>query len=125
MIWTSDESLDESLDAAAFAGDLDNPMWRELVGLSWADGERERILFQPRVEGGQAGFLDFVQGSLLLPRGLLVARWERRPSDVVLELLLPPGVAGVVDVETKTHEVSSGRHTYRMATAGDTISEEQ
>lgn len=125
MIWTSDEALDEALDAVACAGDLDHPMWRGLVGLSWADGEHERILFQPRVESGRAGLLDFAQGSLLLSRGLLVARWERRPSDVVLELLLPPGVAGVVDVGTKTHEVASGRHAYRMAAAGDTIPEER
>lgn len=114
LLWTSDEELDDRLDARAFAGNLDDAMWQELVGLSWADRAHERVRFAPAVDGAQTSDLAFAQASVLLSRGLVVARWERVALAVKLELLLPPGVAGVVGWGAAEREVTSGRHLFDM-----------
>lgn len=105
LVWTSSDSLNASLEQR---GSLrpDDDIWRNLLGIERADGDPDVLRIAPDVSQG----LTFVQGSLLVERGLLVVRWECADAGVRLEVSLPPGMEGELVLPRNRARVSSGRH---------------
>lgn len=112
FLWTSDAGLNDRLDKVSATGCLDDAVWQDVAGISWASAGRGRVAFCPHETARRVPDLRFSQASVLLPRGLVVARWERRAGGLRSELSLPPGMYGVVNLCDRTCEVSSGRYVW-------------
>ena len=110
FIWCSDEAVNrmwEKRDAC----DLTDPMWRNVLGVSATGLDARSIAIEPDLTAGYS----FVQGSLLLSRGLMVVRWETWHDRALVMASFPPGVWGELVVAGERHAVTSGRHTLEVA----------
>lgn len=145
MVWTSDERLNDAIEASsaqqriagtaaerlvwASAGDeapaggelavndddeLVRWAWRDAVGLRglWPDDGRARICVPTSCD------LTFAQGTLMVPCGMLLIRWERVGADLELRVSLPPGMRGTLGIGSRTLDVESGQHVLRAAKGG-------
>lgn len=111
-VWTSSQELDDMLDETSAFGCLDDAMWRDIVGISWISTGQDCVAFCPWDAARRAGDLRFAQGSVLLSRGLVLARWERFCDGLRVDFSLPPGMCGVVNLRDRVCEVSSGRNVW-------------
>lgn len=101
-IWTSDEDLNVSLEDLDGC-DIDDPLWVHDLGVSISGDE---IRIAPR----DSNRFSFIQGSLLVSRGLLIVRMERSEKGLRLEASLPPGMWGELCLGDERRLVESGRH---------------
>ncbi len=86
----------------------DDPRWKTLLGLAGVVGDRMRIAL-PTWDAGVEDVC-FVQGSMLLSRGLLVLRWERAASQWCLLVTVPVGMTAEVELASGVRVLGSGRH---------------
>lgn len=102
FVWSSDEQLNEALEEQDVA-ELTDPVWVDDLGVV-VEGDFVRVC--PRVPPRFA----FLQGSVLISRGLLVVRCERVEAGVRLEASLPPNMTGELVLAGQRHRVASGKH---------------
>lgn len=106
LVWTSDEELNDNLES--------RDMWETLqaaAGLRLADHDERHVLISSRLVDVSLRTLSFAQASVLLSLGLVLVRWTRTQRCVTLEVTLPPGMQGKLEVENQSHTVSCGQHT--------------
>ena len=109
-VWTSDEQETARLECLD-ACDLRDELWTGLLGLSCVGLNARFVRIAPRF----ASHLEFAQGSVLLDRGLMVVRWERRDGCIRLKVSLPPGVEGEMCVGDRRKRIASGKHVLEGA----------
>lgn len=139
MVWTSDERLNQAVEEASQyqrlvgtlamryvwdVGDDESAQcersnkssrtvehaWRNVVGLVEHSADFATARIQPPSKSELPCELQFAQGSLLIPQGLLFVRWEQDHDARRLQVSMPPGVSGTLVLGTKQVEVVSGQH---------------
>lgn len=114
FVHTSDARLNAALEAGGGA-ELRRRIWRDVLGLSCGACRSPQgdvtVLVRPGALRSplDGGYLSFVCGSVLLPRGLLVLRLEREGGARGV-LALPPGVSARVSRDGSPLLLEPGRH---------------
>lgn len=150
MVWTSDDQLNQVVENASgyqqligtkamrYVWDVGDDeagpcevsnkssqtvelAWRNVVGLvGHADDFSELRIALPNRDG-----LEFAQGTLLIPHGLLVIRWEFLDDETRLRVSIPPGVRGTLVCGGTHTDFVSGRHTLQGRNYGEGKADEQ
>lgn len=102
FVWSSDEQFNEELEEQDEA-DLTDPLWADDLGVV-VEGDFVRVC--PRVPPR----FEFLQGSVLISRGLMIVRCERVKTGVRLAASLPPGMTGELVLADQRRRVASGKH---------------
>gem|GEM_PF-4666490 len=143
IIWTSDECLNEVLEASSAYDGIrgtaaerlvwnavqhsaneqvlqnDNAAfvewaWHEVVGLTSFWPDYSRV----RMRVPESCNLAFAQGTLMVPQGMLFMRWEQAGTRRILRASLPPGVSATMACGSTVREVGTGQHVIRMDDGG-------
>ena len=105
FVWCSDEVSNRAWEHRD-ACDLSDPMWRDVLGVKAGGLSAQSIVVEPDL----AADYSFVQGSLLLTRGLLIVRWEKCHDCAHITISLPPGVRGELVASELHRKITSGCH---------------
>ena len=109
FVWTSDDSVNDELDARLANVGTNDTVWRDAAGLTGDKGMRRVRIRERDIVVPFCNFT-FVQVSLKSACGLLIVRWDRDGATDRLRLSLPPGTVAEVDALGKERTLRAGRH---------------
>lgn len=110
FVWTSDEALNERANAVDIGACPHDAIWRHVVGLALDPADDRHLLVRPHLTKEGVQDLSFAQGSMLMSRGLVVVRWERKGLRARLQVAIPPGMHATLQLADLCQEVASGRY---------------